>query len=221
VNDGELLYTLCYSNIKLTALLQSLLRSLWSFIYSRTLQRFTEPKCWLLGGRRHRRQVKPGRIISLHLSKIQVDVIVLPTPDLREEQSVVNMIFANKLFFFISVNQVSCRVDTLCLPYLEGPSFKSRLKGLLFCLAFFISCIPPGVCRDSTSNQVSTASLCVVSIPLLARPAVWRCCNLGESFAKKKFTFNSQSLFGYHCLVLVALTLLNNIIVWSYNCVRP
>jgi len=46
------------------------------------------------------RQVKPSRVIPLYLSKIQVDVIVLPMPDLREEQSVVNTVFTNIFFFY-------------------------------------------------------------------------------------------------------------------------
>lgn len=97
--------------------------------------------------------MNPGHIISLYLSKIQVDIIVLPTSDLREEQLVVDMVFANKfLFFFFSINQVLCRVDTICILYSEASSFISRLKGLLACLAFLFSRIPPGVCRDSTSN---------------------------------------------------------------------
>jgi len=44
--------------------------------------------------------VNSDRIISLYLSKIQVDIIVLPTPDLREEELVVNKVFANKFLFF-------------------------------------------------------------------------------------------------------------------------
>jgi hypothetical protein len=95
--------------------------------------------------------VNSDRIIS-YLSKILVDVVVLPKPGLREEQLVVNKVFANKFLFFISVNQVSYRVDTMRLPYSEGSCFKSRHKGLLSCLAFLFSCIPSGVCRDSASN---------------------------------------------------------------------
>jgi hypothetical protein len=55
-------------------------------------------------------QVNPGRVISLYFSKMQVDVIVPPTPDLREEQLVINTVFANKLIFF-SFPLTKCHVE--------------------------------------------------------------------------------------------------------------
>jgi len=94
----------------------------------------------LITGRQEAQEAGETRpYISLYLSKIWVDVVVLPTPDLREEQSVDNTVFANQFsFFLISVNQVSWRVANLCPPYSEGSSFKSRLKGMLSCLTFFL-----------------------------------------------------------------------------------
>jgi len=53
--------------------------------------------------------MKPDRLISLYLYKIPVDVIVLPTPDLREEQSVVNTVFANKFIFLFPLTK--CLVE--------------------------------------------------------------------------------------------------------------
>jgi hypothetical protein len=41
-----------------------------------------------------------GRIISLYLSKIQVEVIDFPTPELREEQLTVNTVFSNIFLLF-------------------------------------------------------------------------------------------------------------------------
>lgn len=210
---------MCYSKIKLTAWFQSLLRSLWLFIYSRSLPRFTEPKCWLLGGRRHMRQLKPSRIISLYLSKIQVDVIVLPMSDLREEQSVVNTVFTNIFFLF---RLTKCHVEWIPRVFLIRKVLLSNLDLKACSLAWrFCFLVSLQACA-AIVPQIKPRSLPYASFPsLLARPAVWRCCNLGESFAKKKNSFNSQSVFGYNWLVLVAFTLLNYIIVWSDNCVRP
>jgi hypothetical protein len=61
----------------------------------------------LITGRHDAKETGESRpFILLYLSKIQVDVIVLPMSDLREEQLVVNTVFANNFFFFSPVNQV-------------------------------------------------------------------------------------------------------------------
>jgi hypothetical protein len=57
----------------------------------------------LITGRQEAQEAGETRpYISLYLSKIWVDVVVLPTPDLSEEQSVDNTVFANQFSFFFN-----------------------------------------------------------------------------------------------------------------------
>lgn len=111
---------------------------------------------------------------------------------------------------------MSSRVGTIYLSYSGGSALKSRLKSRLPCLAClcvplclqtYAAVVPQFRPRPSPSESFPLHCLLVV-LPFDAVVTRRRFPRRTENC-----TFNSQSMSGYHCLVVAVFTLLNYILV--------